>query len=332
MKNPTVNTVTMNYDQALEVFLETDASYGGGLSNHGPMAAEALVSLDVEEALGPFVEHYRTRLEPQRHEVPAAPEEWESWLRFQLTDLVDRAGNLAGHGLLRVAHAVRGLERTTSHGGPTPAQLRELATAVDYWRRGGPGIAGPSVLHGPTPAGAWAAGLDRLPADERAAGMLTVTLGRAAATDDFAERVAALAPAPDAGATLDALATAAAEAFMRNEGIAAFALLHGVTVSSMARVLLAHLDDADGRRLDSAVASFVAAAVMGFDDGSAAMAADDGADLPDPPRLAAMAAATREDHTIKFADACIGVAARTGAAGPLRALHRQITTPYGQEP
>lgn len=322
----------MNYERALEVFLETDASFGGGLSNHGPMAAEALVSLDAEEALGPFVEHYRTRLEPQRHEVLAAPEAWEPWLRLQLTDLVDRAGNLAGHGLLRVAHAARGLERTAAVGGPSTAQLRELATAVDYWRRGGAGIDGPSALTGPTPATEWPDGLGRLSADERAEGLLTVTLRRAAAKNDFAERVAALAPAPDPSATFDALAIAAAEAFRRNEGTAAFALLHGVTVSSMARVLLRYLEDAHARRLEAAVASFVAAAVMGFDDGSAAVVSDDGTDLPDPRRLAEMAAATREDHTIKFADACIGVAARTGAAGPLRALHRQITTPYGQEP
>lgn len=324
METGTTDTRTMNYERALEVFLETDASFGGGLSNHGPMAAEALVSLDAEGALGPFVDHYRTRLEPQRHEVPAAAEPWEPWLRLQLTELVDRAGNLAGHGLLRVAHAVRGIERTTPTGGPSPAQLRELATAVDYWRRGGPGIDGPSALTGPTPAAEWPDGLGRLTADERAEGLLTVTLRRAAATDDFAERVAALAPAPDPAATLDALAIAAAEAFRRNDGIAAFALLHGVTVSSMARVLLRYLEDADARRLEAAVAGFVAAALVGFDEGVPSGGPREA--LPDPRRLAEMAAATLEDHTIKFADACIGVAARTGDDGPLVALHHRLLT------
>jgi hypothetical protein len=158
--------------------------------------------------------------------------------------------------------------------------------------------------------------------------MLTVTFSTAAATPGFVDRVAELAPATNAGSTLDLLAVAAAEAFMHNQGLAAFALLHGTTVSAMSRVLLPYLDEPGARQLEAATAAFVAAALIGFDGhdhstSAGTMPTIAAADRPD------RAAATREDHTIKFADACLGVAQRTGASIPLQALDRQIASPYG---
>jgi hypothetical protein len=69
-------TTNLTYDEALEIFLGTDASYAGGLSNHGPMATEALVSMGIESWIGPFVSAYRTRLEPPHDEIEPAPLDW----------------------------------------------------------------------------------------------------------------------------------------------------------------------------------------------------------------------------------------------------------------
>jgi len=327
----TEDRLELTYHGALEVFLGTDASYGGGLSNHGPMAAEALVALGQEHQIGAFVASYRTRLEDPVGVVDAAPADWRDWLRGVLPELVPHVASRAGHGLLRVAHAVRGLERAEKAGAVSPVQLRELAAAVDYWRAGGNGLAAPSRLDGVEPVEEWLGSLGRLPADERFDGMLTVTLQRAVAMPDYGARIAALAPSEDPASTLDLMATAAAAAFERNVAMNAFALLHGATVSAMAHVLLEHLDDDGARNLEAGVAGFVAAAVVGFDDppldeprgGSAS----DG--HLDATSLAASAAATLEDHTIKFAEACIATAARTGDDAPLEALRRQIETPYG---
>lgn len=322
----------MTYGDALKIFLAADDHYGGGLANHGPMAAEALVSMGQADAIGAFVAAYESRLEPSRRQVAPAPDDWRSWLQPQLTTLVPLAGNLAGHGLLRVAHAVRGLERAEANGGGSAVQRRELAVAVHYWRNGGAGVRSPKQLDGGSTADQWLAMLGRLDPEQRSDGLLTVTLAAAAETEGFRVGMAALAPSPDPASTLDVLAVKAAFAFERNNGLNAFALLHGVTVSSMARVLLAHLDDASARELEAVVAGFVGAALIGFDVVEPPPDDDDADESIrrfDTAALAGQAAATREDHTIKFVDACLQVAVRTGDPQPLRAAHRQIVQPYG---
>jgi hypothetical protein len=223
---------------------------------------------------------------------------------------------------------VRGLEREA---GEAPLiRRRELGAAVHYWRSGGRGLGSPERLDGHQDPDEWSDHLGRLPADQRRAGNLMGTLHRAASTEGFTERIRALGPAPTPGQTLDALATAAAGAYLRNTGLAAFTLLHGTTVSAMARQLLPHLDEADGHRLEAAVASFVGAALIGFDEGAAGQF--DEAALADTVTLASRAGASLDDHTIKFADACLGVASRTGSTVPLLALSRQIEAPYGTAP
>jgi hypothetical protein len=322
-------STTMTYDDALETFLAADANYGGGLANHGPMAAEALVSMGQADAIGAFVAAYEPRLEPSRRQVAPAPDDWRSWLQPQLTTLVSMAGNLAGHGLLRVAHAVRGLERAEASGGGSAVQRRELAVALDYWRNGGAGVPSPKRLGGESTADQWLAMLGRLDPEQRSDGLLTVTLAAAAETEGFRVGMAALAPSPDPASTLDVLAVTAALAFERNNASSAFALVHGVTVSSMARVLLAHLDDAGARELEAVVAGFVGAALIGFDVGEHTPDSDEPVRRFDTAALAEQGAETREDHTIKFVDACLQVTARTDDPRPLRAAHRQIVQPYG---
>ena len=321
-------TTSFTYHDALRVFLEHDASYGGGLSNHGPMAAEALVSIGADRWLASFVDHYVPRLEPDRHPVAPADADWRSWLAPQLDELVPRAGNLAGHGLLRVAHAVRGLAREEDRGTVSPHQRAELAAAVAYWRRGGPGIPTPTALVGTVDVSDWLATVELLPAGQRADGPLTTTLTAAASTSGFRVGLGAVAPGSEPATTLDTVALASMAGYLRTRALSAFALLHGATVSNMAQVLVPYLDPDGARRLESAVVGFVAAAVIGFDDREAPAAADDGSPAASAD-IADRAGATLEDHTIKFADACLGVAARTGATLPYSALERQIRDPYG---
>ncbi len=316
----------MDLNDALAAFLDTDGSYGGGLSNHGPMAAEALDHLGRSQEIGPFVEHYLARLDEPSSPTVAAPNEWREWLRPRLDGLVAKAESQAGHGLLRVAHAVRGLERAEAAGLPLKNYLGELGAAVAYWDEGRALFDSPGDLIGPRGITAWLADLDRLDPADRSDGLLTITLADASRLPGFGDHVASLTPSSDLTETLDALGAAAAARFRRNAGSSAFAILHGTTVSAMATVLLDHLDDAGKRRLVGAVAGFVAAAIAGFDDAHDAPALDD---TPEPARLADLAAATKEDHTIKFTDACLAIAARSGDRSPLIAAFQQITRPYG---
>src|SRR6266853_5444346 len=50
-------------DEALGHLAATGPEFGGGLSNHGPMATEAMIALGRPEAVIPWVDRYRKRLD-----------------------------------------------------------------------------------------------------------------------------------------------------------------------------------------------------------------------------------------------------------------------------
>ena len=50
-------------DEALELLEDTGPEFGGGLANHGPMASEALIELGRADAVIPWVERYKSRLQ-----------------------------------------------------------------------------------------------------------------------------------------------------------------------------------------------------------------------------------------------------------------------------
>ena len=57
----------------------------------------------------------------------------------------------------------------------------------------------------------------------------------------------------------------AAAGVASNSGIDQFALVHGVTVATMARVVLEWIDEPGRSRLEAAVTGFVVAAIIAFD-------------------------------------------------------------------
>ena len=62
-------------DDALDILAMTGPEYGGGLSNHGPMVADALAELGRPGDILPWVERYRGRLE----EAPSAARPIDDW-------------------------------------------------------------------------------------------------------------------------------------------------------------------------------------------------------------------------------------------------------------
>ncbi|MEM8922265.1 MAG: hypothetical protein AAGD35_02110 [Actinomycetota bacterium] len=302
-------------DRALDALLATDVLYGPGFANHGPMAVEALehmgrTAADIER----FMADYTPRLTAKA--ATAEPMvDWEHELRAHTRRLAPEAAALAGHGLLRLAHAVRAVRRHDR-----PLRRADLTEAVAYWASGH-GIAGR------TPAGSATLedALRRLPRLRPAdtTGALTRTLKRAAEDTEVQEVLASIAPPVDHGAFTDALALASVDRYLANGDERSFVFLHGVTVPTMAAELLPFLDD-DGRStLAAALAGFVLYAVAGFDnepDVAGAERAEAPNDLDpstaDDRTLAAEAAATLDDHTIKFTDSCLTLARRTGATAP----------------
>jgi hypothetical protein len=284
------------------------------------MATEALDHMGAPQWIGPFVDDYLPRLRP-RTPSPRQGGDWRQLLDEHLPGLVAAAAAEAGHCLLRTAHAVRGIERAEAHGPVPDVRVDELRVALIRWHAA-TGLPVPRELTGDRPMAAWSAALAEFATFEPVPGLLTASLSLAAEQPGFTDAVATLQRCERAVDTLDWLALRAGDGYLANEdGLSRFTLLHGVTVSTMARVLVDHLDAPAQRQLEAAVAGFVAAAAIAFDRRT------DTSDAPPPeirPDLADRAGATLDDHTIKFTDACLGLAERTGSDAPLRAAERQI--------
>ncbi len=141
-------------DEALERFALTDFEYAGGLANHGPMAAEALTVLGHGALTQGWVDVYAPRLAARKRGTPIAASEqpealgrperlpdwaatfeaelaqlgWRELADVWLQRLLPGAFAGAGHGLLRVAHALRALAAED-----TAPRRRELALGLAYW-------------------------------------------------------------------------------------------------------------------------------------------------------------------------------------------------------
>jgi hypothetical protein len=136
-------------DEALDRLAATGPEHKGGLSNHGPMAVEALHHLGRADAIAAWLDEYLPRLEPApiasgRAPKLAALEDWADWRLLFSDELENREwravvarwvphfapGLFAGatHGLLRTAHAIRMLRSRD-----TPRRRGELASGLAYW-------------------------------------------------------------------------------------------------------------------------------------------------------------------------------------------------------
>ena len=142
-------------DEALDIIHRTGPDLVGGNSNHGPMVAEALLTLDRPDSVMPWIEGYKNRFQERSHpDTPISPGSWHEtlgdrgrsadWVAFFDHELAEGPWSsvlrtwvprlapglmaAATHGLIRTGHAVRSLS-----GGETPQRLHELAEGLGYW-------------------------------------------------------------------------------------------------------------------------------------------------------------------------------------------------------
>jgi hypothetical protein len=322
-------------DEVLDRFARTGPEFGPGLSNHGPMGAEALVTMGRADVIGGWSEWYAARLrEHPDARNPIASDDWREalgdiarvgdWValfdrelaalpwRDVLETWVARLGPgvMAGatHGILRTAHAVR----TLASSGDGGRRTHELAEGLGYW----------------------AARYQELPGRLGAPGSLDVpgalaTLPRSA--DAITHRglifetvkgidAETLAPAINAVAiaAVDEFVSGITRAFVReylaNAHHAAIAFIHTVTAPSALRILAPHLSpattDAAMRYAWQACASIYAA----YATGESVAPPPDGTPEFDAVDLIDQAVAARDEHAIKFTDACLREHRITGDA------------------
>jgi len=320
-------------DDALEILDGTGPEYGGGLSNHGPMAAEALFALDQPDAVVPWTERYRRQLgdEPapgrpvERAEIRDAlgrTRRYPDWLALFLSEFrecpwepaVDRwvyelAPGFAGaaaHGVIRAGHAARALARHD-----TPGRRKEIARAFAYWaatHQTLPRDESPPAQFGPEEA---LAHVPRLPDDVRRTGSIAKGLELAAVMPDFGG-VISLVDAGSPEAFVPALGKAFARVFLAGTEPPGrtIALIHGVTGPAAAGLLVPHVSARTATRLLGYAWQAGAGiyAVFGRPPGSLEVGA------PGKTREALIAAAVKsgDEHAIKFTEACL----RLDAAAP----------------
>ncbi|CAN5681430.1 hypothetical protein BH24ACT5_BH24ACT5_02590 [soil metagenome] len=170
-------------DEAFVSLGDTGPEFAGWLSNHGPMAADALIRLGRADAVPAWIHEYRARLEPtpgvrwsiDEHEwrEPLGDpsrlgdwlahfhrhvhtSDWQDLLALWWPRLMSGAIASATHGLIRTGHVVRTLRERVS-----TDRLDELGRALGYWAARWQPLPGQAPPAGTTAA---ATALDLVPA------------------------------------------------------------------------------------------------------------------------------------------------------------------------
>jgi hypothetical protein len=142
-------------DEAYERLHVTRPEFDGFLSNHGPMAAEAMVRHGHGDVVGSWLDGYMRRLEEFPRGLSPIGSGWRDalgdlrrvagWTAFFRAEISERpwrevlnawwprllpgVAAAATHGVIRVGHAVRALLAD----GDDPSHLAELAHGLAYW-------------------------------------------------------------------------------------------------------------------------------------------------------------------------------------------------------
>ncbi len=192
-------------DEALERIHLAGPERDGWLSNHAPMAVEALVRRGQASAVHRWLDQYRSRLEDMPGSVePVASGNWHEalgdidrvgdWTVFfeRETDsrpwravlaewwprLLPGIAGGATHGVIRVGHSVKTLVDDEE----TAPRVRELAHALGYWAARFQPLPPLERLAGPADA---AGALDRVPLIAEQDGEMLARLGRLTAFPDW---------------------------------------------------------------------------------------------------------------------------------------------------
>jgi hypothetical protein len=314
------------YDGVLEQFAKKGPEFEAGLSNHGPMASDALVALGRADAVEPWAEWYAQRLAdvPQarnpiagggwrealgdigragdwsaffRREVELRP--WPETLEAWVARLAPGIMAGATHGMLRTAHAVRGISR-----GETPQRLAELAEGLAYWAARYQEL--PSAAPEPGALGV-ADALGRVPIvhASRRGRFLIFDAVRAVDPEQFAPAINLVAVPADVDTFVREVTRTFSRVYLAHAHSASIAFIHTVTAPSALRLLAPRLSEATTRAAMRYAWQACAAVYAAYArPGGQAPAVDDHKELNEED-LIDRAVAARDEHAIKFTEACL---------------------------
>ena len=315
-------------DEALQILQNTGPEFGVGFSNHGPMASEAIIMLGRSDRVLPWAVSYRKRL----REHPAARNPIDSvnwrealgqfeccgdWVVFFQNELKENSwqatiqkwvpilapGMMAGgtHGIIRTGHAVR-----TLTSGENVLRLSELAEGLAYWassfhplpgrRIRGSGHERPKSAIEKVPI---------VPRDELGKYRLIEESMQALEFVDFAPVVNNINVTGDANRFISELTEMTAGCYLANATHIGHAItfIHTVTAPSMLRLLLPYINAED----HDAILSYVWQTAMGLYSVSGQDGRFTGCDHVEDTHdeLIDRAVHTKDEHAVKFAEACL---------------------------
>lgn len=298
------------------------------LSNHGPMAAEALIALGRAEQVAAWVEGYKRRFTaryPAPHqavtrvnwrEALGSARREADWVEFFRRELKEAAwpqvagqwastlapglAAAAAHGLLRTAHAVRSLEARE-----TELRRRELADGLGYWAAHyQPLPEAPGGKSGRLKPAEALARVPHLPDEKRIRGNIVNGLRSLDGFPEFAPVADLIALPAQAAPFLSELTETFADVYVRNvQSRNAISLVHAVTGTTALRSLLPYLSPTAARSALRYGWQLAAAIYAVYGTGST-----------NPPPAARQikhddlidrAVVSGDEHAIKFTEACL---------------------------
>jgi hypothetical protein len=318
-------------DEAYERLHATGPEFEGYLSNHGPMASEALVQMGLARQVHRWLDGYTDRLEPRprggtRIRPPDVADalgdgrRLGDWLDYFENEVTERAwrevliewwprllpGSLASatHALIRTGHAIRALQAAE-----TPPRVAELGQALGYWAARYQPVPGVAPLSGRlAPADALAA----VPRVSPQSGGVAERIPRLADTAGWSEASAALRPPVEpeqVPAALAALTDAAVLRYLTHGHGDPVLLVHTATAPNAALQVIRELPTDQWLPTHAAVWRAAAALTAGF-------APPDPWTGPAPApaesaeQAAQAALESGDEHVIKFTETALRAEAR----------------------
>jgi len=324
-------------DEGLTRLAATGPEFRGGLSNHGPMAAEALVRLGRADAVEGWLDGYLSRLDAAPAPGDRITEQtwrealgainrvadWDRYFRDRLAEepwrdvlarwwprLLPGLAAAATHGVIRTSHAARSLAAAEEGGADTAGRVGELGRGLAYWAARYLELPGRGRTEGRLDLAAAVSGLP-VAAGQPRPGLIFDTLKAGLADQPgFAAAVSALRGPTDVPADLAALARAFARVFLVYGRERPIALLHSVTAPVAARSVLPLLPAEVARPTYDALWQVGAALYAVYTGGTTPEPVPVGPP-PSPDELADRAVASGDEHAIKLTEACLRLDAET---------------------
>lgn len=333
-------------DEAYERLHRTGPEFEGWLTNHGPMAAEAMVRRGHGRIVHRWLDGYVGRLEDlPGARSPIGPDEWRAalgdasrlgdWLAYFDRELRERPwrevlvtwwprllpGIAAGatHGVIRTGHAAHALLARED-----APRVAELGQALGYWAARWQPV--PSAV----PAGAArpAEALDGVPRVADQSRGIRHRLGQLADLTGWAPALGSLRPAgsPDgARERLAELADAATLRYLTHGHGSGVMMVHAATAPTAVLRTLPVLPETLWEPSLNAAWAASAAVTAAYAPADPAPSADLPAAAGDARAVFDRAVRHGDEHVVKFADTALEVHERTGNADALRAAVRGTT-------